>query len=1009
MEDEELIDSYIHRPSISDDTKFLTGELKSVLDLLEKINSTKVNLNTAKGVNGVASAAKSAKEAAVSLEAAKANLLEAKAKKELANATLLEAKARKENAAASVLEAKAKKESAQATKTEAQARKENANAALQEQKASDSASNTKAKEKAVINEIGRAYIEYSKAAREASLRAKSYALTLGETSPVTLAAVKNAKEMNDILLRVDQSVGQSGRNVGNYKSAFDGLGMSFTQVARELPSLAISSQQFILAISNNLPMVQDEIRKARLEIAALKAEGKETPSLLRRIGGSIISWNVGLSVGIALLTAYGGKIIEWVTSLVSSEAAQKKATKQQQEYNERVSEGIELNDRYYTSISRRAGVINRDLENQIAYARAAGKSEKEILELEKKLLEQRQLLAQTDFNASGGARELDTLGNKADIARQNLQEFLKISGELSEEDKARGEFLKKDFELAQKAYDRQKGIVEEYYNANRDAELKDIELKKLAAEQRSKFFAEELQYRADILKNFSEIEEAEEITRINARKQALKNERAIIAGQYSDEIREAKGNQAKIYEVNREYTFKRKKLQEDYERDLLAIHQTGIKQRREAEQKDHEQFIDDQEEALNKQIENIQKEQERRIAEEAKGQAAEISALNKWYERKLAATKEGSKRRQKIEEEYAERRAAIEYSYAVASVKNEIWAAEQILKVRKAAGIDVTKQEEDLAKYKKQLSDLETQHFVDNEKRKSKVSKERMAETERDLQEVLRVSQAVSGLIGGLISANVDRDKNVIQDQIDDIDKKKEKEIEAINASAATQQEKAEQIAILNARSAAQKEALERKQRQLDLQRARFEKAANLTRIAVETALAVVHQLASGDPYTAIPRAIAAGALGTAQFIVAAAAPLPKFKHGREDGPATFGVVGDGGKKEVIYSPDLKHAMVTPGTDTLAFIPKGYGVSPSVEEFQAMAMKMAHKDIPVMPVIQNNNNNNDGLIRAMAYEIGSLKRAIIGKQETHFHWSNGELHKSIKNGNSWDRYIQDNI
>jgi hypothetical protein len=35
----------------------------------------------------------------------------------------------------------------------------------------------------------------------------------------------------------------------------------------------------------------------------------------------------------------------------------------------------------------------------------------------------------------------------------------------------------------------------------------------------------------------------------------------------------------------------------------------------------------------------------------------------------------------------------------------------------------------------------------------------------------------------------------------------------------------------------------------------------------------------------------------------------------------------------------------------------------------------------------------------------ATRRAISGKQETHFHWSNGELVKSVKNGNSWSRSV----
>jgi phage-related tail protein len=227
---EEIIDHYVDRAGVSDDTKFITGELKSVLDLFDKVNAKKINLGGAKGMKDISSAAKELKGVMDSLQ---------KTAEAYNKTQLQEAKLRKENALTS--------------KAEAQARKENAAAAIKEKQALDESGKEREKEKKRINEIGRAYIEYSKAAREASLKAKAYALTLGESNPVTIAAVKNAKEMNDILLRVDRAVGQNQRNVGNYKSAFDGLSVSFSQVARELPSLAVSAQTFALAISNNLP------------------------------------------------------------------------------------------------------------------------------------------------------------------------------------------------------------------------------------------------------------------------------------------------------------------------------------------------------------------------------------------------------------------------------------------------------------------------------------------------------------------------------------------------------------------------------------------------------------------------------------------------------------------------------------------------------------------------------------------------------------------------------------
>lgn len=144
---------------------------------------------------------------------------------------------------------------------------------------------------------------------------------LNKANPEAVKLTERIGQLDTALKTADSHMGVFGRNVGNYKSAFDGLGMSFTQVARELPSLAISMQQFILAISNNLPMVADEIGKAKTEIAALRAEGKETPSLFKRIAASMFSWQVALSVGITLLTVFGKQIGEWVTALFKGRAA----------------------------------------------------------------------------------------------------------------------------------------------------------------------------------------------------------------------------------------------------------------------------------------------------------------------------------------------------------------------------------------------------------------------------------------------------------------------------------------------------------------------------------------------------------------------------------------------------------------------------------------------------------------------------------------------------------------
>jgi hypothetical protein len=466
-----------------------------------------------------------------------------------------------------------------------------------------------------------------------------------------------------------------------------------------------------------------------------------------------------------------------------------------------------------------------------------------------------------------------------------------------------------------------------------------------------------------------------------------------------EESQQKEFSQTRLDIIN-SYAEKEQGLEEDKEADLNKIRQSFIAKLQEQEQQKVDLTKQGLQDQINAQIDAIQIVQLARQKEDAIGQQAEISALNKRYDKQIAATKEGSKNRQKVDEQYAQDRANKEYEYARAEVKNQIDAAEQILAVHKAAGLNVTEEEKRVHELKLQLSDLETQHIIDNQKKQEEANQKKLDAIAAGIQKAKDIYDQTSDVIGGLISANIDREKNAIQQQSDDIDKKKDKEIAAIEASTLSTQEKADKEAEINAAAQAKKEALERRQRQLDLQRARFDKAKAIGDIILNTAVAVTKLLA--NPIAAI----AAGVLGAAQLAVAIAQPIPQFKHGRKGGPATFGVVGDGGVSEVVTSPDLSQGYVTPAVDTVTYLPKNWKVFPSVKEFQETAMGMLHRPLPAMPII---HNNNEGLMQTMAYSIGRLERAIIGKQETHFHWNNGELQKAIKNGNDWWRYIQNNI
>jgi hypothetical protein len=128
---------------------------------------------------------------------------------------------------------------------------------------------------------------------------------------------KRIQTFDKALKSVDASMGMHQRNVGNYKSGFDGLGMSINQLSREMPAFANSVQTGFMAISNNLPMLFDELNKIKKANIELKSQGLETKSMLSQLGKAVFSWGTALSVGVTLLTLFGAKMIDWVANALS--------------------------------------------------------------------------------------------------------------------------------------------------------------------------------------------------------------------------------------------------------------------------------------------------------------------------------------------------------------------------------------------------------------------------------------------------------------------------------------------------------------------------------------------------------------------------------------------------------------------------------------------------------------------------------------------------------------------
>ena len=137
---------------------------------------------------------------------------------------------------------------------------------------------------------------------------------------------------------LDATIGNHQRNVGNYASGWNGLNMSIQQIGRELPSLAVSWNTFFLAISNNLPILADEIKRAKEQYNALKSSGEKAVPVWKQVVSSIFSWQSALTVGITLLTLYVDKLVDWVGSLFTVKKALSETYQSLEDYQKKVSE-----------------------------------------------------------------------------------------------------------------------------------------------------------------------------------------------------------------------------------------------------------------------------------------------------------------------------------------------------------------------------------------------------------------------------------------------------------------------------------------------------------------------------------------------------------------------------------------------------------------------------------------------------------------------------------------------
>lgn len=141
------------------------------------------------------------------------------------------------------------------------------------------------------------------------------------------------------MIKLQEATGNYRLSVGHYQKTWDGLGISISQVVRELPAAAVSLNTFFLGISNNIPMVVDEIKRLRRQNELLAAEGKKQISVIGSIVKALFGWNTALVVLLTVFSMYGKEIITWIDKTLAGRDAAKSFEDALEDLNSELGKG----------------------------------------------------------------------------------------------------------------------------------------------------------------------------------------------------------------------------------------------------------------------------------------------------------------------------------------------------------------------------------------------------------------------------------------------------------------------------------------------------------------------------------------------------------------------------------------------------------------------------------------------------------------------------------------------
>lgn len=837
---------------------------------------------------------------------------------------------------------------------------------------------------------------------------------LGAEGKKTLQQIQTLKNE---LKSMDAQMGNYQRNVGNYASHWNGLNMSVQQVARELPSLAVGWNTFFLAISNNLPMLADELKKANNEFKAMQASGQKGIPVWKQLIKSILNWQTALVVGITLLSVYGKDIMNWVSSLFKGEKAvlelasaeKDLADARKRGISNSVKERAELDLLYKAtqdtsrSIEERNEAVDELQKRYPSYFKnmsdeeiLAGKASVAYGELKKAIIASAIARAQADKIAENSMKIDEKNNERLGYLTKQVQEQEKLNKLYDEIRSVQGENFDFAITTNYRGVQDQIKLVESYgkkasdtaleidslrksnenlmnkmdvsaYTSTPGKEDNDEEKNKREQEIAAKDLAK---YQEDIAKRLSD-------TRISLIDDEYEKERATAQKKYEENIAFIKGNSDEENKLRANY-------EEILQNELLAIDKKYLEKKDEEERKKIEASVKHQ-------LEEKQREYATLAIVSSQSMQKEIDDELERYRQGEISKEQYEKKKAEITQTYAlqEAQRAIDllkeqieisglsdeekFKIKEALAKAEIDLANKVRDAKKKARDEET---EDEKKYWKEL-EASLKHLEDVSNNAvdglgtlfsglmsliTKVVRNGKLEIEDLLGSISAISEGLTSIMVGMYDQQIEK----IEEQQEKNEEAKEEEFEHIDdleKKGAISKEEAESRKQTAEQATADKnKELEKQKAELEQRQAKWQKANSIVQTTIATSLAIMQAFAQAGPIAGAVLAAVIAAMGAAQIAIIAAQPVPKYAKGTKDHPGGLAIVGDGGRQEVIETDN--GAYITPSVPTLVDIPKRAKVIPNLVDYRKMSL---HSDALMLdrqrrsndgePVIVNVNND----------------------------------------------------